>query len=66
MKIFLNGECVDCGDARTVDELVRRHQLEPQTTLVEHNKTALHRRDWASQILQENDRVEILRVAAGG
>jgi thiamine biosynthesis protein ThiS len=33
---------------------------------VEHNGSALRRREWATQKLQENDRVEILRVAAGG
>ena len=66
MKIFVNGERVDCGDARTVDDLVRRQQLQQETTLVEHNRTALHRRDWPAQMLQENDRIEILRMAAGG
>jgi len=66
MKILLNGETVDCGEARTVAELVQRHQLPPATTLVEHNGTALHRRDWSRWTLQENDRLEILQVAAGG
>ena len=66
MKIFLNGEPVDPGGARTVDELIRRHRLPPATTLVEWNGTALHRRDWPSQPLQESDRIEIMQVAAGG
>jgi thiamine biosynthesis protein ThiS len=66
MKIFVNGAIVDCGVARTVDELIRQHQISPETTLVEHNGTALRRREWPGQQLQENDRVEILRVAAGG
>jgi len=66
MKIFLNGERVDCGEAHTVDELIQRHQLAPATTLVEWNGTALHRRDWPARALQENDRLEILQVAAGG
>jgi thiamine biosynthesis protein ThiS len=66
MKILVNGERVDCGAARTVEELIQHHQLSPETTLIEHNGTALHRREWPGQRLQENDRVEILRVAAGG
>ena len=66
MNIFVNGERVDCGDARTVEGLMRRHRLPPETTLVEHNGTALHRREWPSRSLEENDRVEVLRVAAGG
>jgi thiamine biosynthesis protein ThiS len=66
MKIFVNGEQVDPGDAESVDELVRNHQLPVDTTLVEYNGIALHRREWASRTLQENDRLEILQVAAGG
>lgn len=66
MKFFLNGERVECQDVRTIEELVEQHQLPPATTLVEHNGVALHRREWPNEKLQENDRVEILRVAAGG
>ena len=66
MTIFVNGERVECRGAHTVDELVQHHGLGPETTLVEHNGTALHRREWPAQVLQENDQIEILRVAAGG
>lgn len=66
MKIFLNGEQVDCGDARTVDELIQHQRLPHAATLVECNGTALHRRDWPAQTLRENDRLEIMQVAAGG
>ena len=66
MRILVNGERVDCGEARTVDELIQRHQLSPETTLVEFNGRALHRREWPTRLLQEGDRLEILRVAAGG
>ena len=66
MTIFVNGERVDSGDARTVDELVRRHGLSPEATLVEQNGVALRRREWPERGLQPEDRIEILRVAAGG
>jgi len=38
----------------------------PQTLLIEHNNIALHRSQWAEVTLQANDRVEVLRVSAGG
>lgn len=66
MNIFLNGARTDCGEARTIREVIERHQLPPATTLVELNGTALHRREWPTRTLQEDDRIEILRVAAGG
>lgn len=66
MNIFVNGKRIDGGEARTVAELIQRHQLPPATTLVEYNGLALHRRDWSTRTLRENDRLEILQVAAGG
>jgi sulfur carrier protein len=66
MKIFVNGEAINCDDGTTVEQLIERHELSPETTLVERNGIALHRREWEAEDLQENDRVEILRVAAGG
>jgi thiamine biosynthesis protein ThiS len=66
MNIYLNGEQVDCGKVGTIADLIEQHQLSPETTLVECNGVALRRREWRAQELQPNDRVEILRVAAGG
>lgn len=66
MNFVLNGEDVARDDAQTVAELIARLKLPPATTLVEHNGVALHPRSWPNEKLQEGDRVEILRVAAGG
>lgn len=66
MKIFLNGEAAACDEAGTVQDLIARHGLLPETTLVECNGVALRRGEWPTQKLQEGDRIEILRVAAGG
>ena len=65
MTIFVNGEATDCENG-TIEMLIQRHGFSPETTLVEHNGSALPRREWATQKMEENDRVEILRVAAGG
>ncbi|HEX4667966.1 MAG TPA: sulfur carrier protein ThiS [Chthoniobacterales bacterium] len=66
MKIFVNGEAEDLEKKITVAELVQRHRLAPESTLLELNGVALHRREWERAMLGESDRVEILRVAAGG
>lgn len=65
MRIFVNGESTDCEDC-TIEKLIQRHGLLPEATLVERNGSATRRREWATQKLEENDRIEILRVAAGG
>ena len=66
MKISLNGESIDVPEAKTVAELVDRYQLPPQSILVEHNGFAVHRHEWAARSLTEGDRVEFIRVVAGG
>jgi sulfur carrier protein len=66
VKISLNGESVDVPEARTIAELVDRYQLPPQSVLVEHNGFAVHRHEWAARSLAEGDRVEFIRVVAGG
>ena len=34
--------------------------------LLEHNGKALHRSEWSSVSLADGDRIELMRVAAGG
>jgi thiamine biosynthesis protein ThiS len=66
MKISLNGESVDACEAKTIAELIDRYELPPQSILVEHNGLAVHRHEWAGRPLIEGDRVEFIRVVAGG
>ena len=66
MTISLNGETVDARGAETIAQLVERHQLPPQSILVEHNGLAVHRHEWAERSLAEGDRIEFIRVVAGG
>jgi thiamine biosynthesis protein ThiS len=66
MTIALNGERVDTCGVQTVAELVERYQLSPQSILVEYNGAALHRREWPEKTLAEGDRIELIRVVAGG
>ncbi|HEY5706965.1 MAG TPA: sulfur carrier protein ThiS [Terrimicrobiaceae bacterium] len=65
MNLLLNGQEEEVR-AQTVAGLVSDLGLAPETVLVEHNGTALLRSEWAHTALSDNDRLEILRVAAGG
>ena len=66
MTISINGETTDARGAQTIEELVEHFELPPQTVLIEHNGLALHRREWPDCGLAEGDRIEVLRVVAGG
>jgi sulfur carrier protein len=66
VTISVNGEAVDARGAKTIAELVDGYKLPPQAVLVEHNGRALHRYEWSQCLLAEGDRVEFIRVVAGG
>jgi sulfur carrier protein len=66
MKIAVNGESVDTPEPQTITELVERYELPPRSILVEHNGLALHRHEWSKRPLAEGDRIEFIRVVAGG
>lgn len=66
MKLHINGEPRDFADVKNLPELVTELGLEPSMILIEHNGIAPRRADWPGITLAENDRIEILQVAAGG
>jgi sulfur carrier protein len=66
VKISLNGEPVDAREAKTIAELIARYELPRQSILVEHNGLAVHRHEWSERLLTEGDRIEFIRVVAGG
>jgi sulfur carrier protein len=66
MIISLNGEKTDTRGAKTIEELVARLDLPAKAILVEHNGLALHQREWSERSLTPGDRVEFVRMVAGG
>jgi thiamine biosynthesis protein ThiS len=66
MMVLLNGKKTDARGAETVEQLVEKYELPPQTILIEHNGLALHQHEWAHRTLSEGDQIELIRVVAGG
>ena len=66
MRVWINGEPADVNSVANVAELAAHYGLQPNTVLIEHNATALHQREWAQRLLAEGDRIEFVRVVAGG
>jgi len=65
MKLVLNGKEREVSSTQ-VEELVGELGLPLAAALVEHNGTALLRSEWPSTRLQDGDRLEIIRMVAGG
>ena len=66
MIVTINGEPREIAAATNVAELVDQLGLPAPATLVEHNGLALRRDEWPARPLAENDRLELIRIVAGG
>lgn len=65
MNVVVNGT-ERAVESRQVEELVAELGLPLAAVLVEHNGVALLRSEWEVTRLAEGDRVELVRMVAGG
>jgi sulfur carrier protein len=66
MRIILNGTPHEVPDQLTVTLLVEHLQLPAPTLLIEVNEIALRKSEWTDHVLKPDDRIEFVRIAAGG
>jgi thiamine biosynthesis protein ThiS len=66
LSIFVNGHARQVGGGATLGQLAEECGLDPKTLLVELNQETLARDEWPARALQHGDRVEFIRVVAGG
>lgn len=65
MQIVLNGSPAETA-ATHIEALVAELGFKRGMVLVEHNGIALHPDEWPNAVIQEQDRLELLRIVAGG
>jgi len=66
VTIFANGKARQVRSSQTVSEMIRDMKLAPSSVLVERNGEALLRHEWAKRKVEHGDRLEIVRMVAGG
>ena len=66
LSIFVNGHARQVGASTTLGELAAGFGLEAARLLVELNGQTLPREEWPARVLEHGDRVEFIRVVAGG
>jgi thiamine biosynthesis protein ThiS len=66
LSIFVNGHARQVGATMTLGELAKDCGLDARRLLVELNQETLLRDEWPARTLQHGDRVEFIRVVAGG
>ena len=64
--VIANGKETDVNIPSTVDEFLQELDLPPRSVVVELNGEALPPSSFTEQQLQAGDRLEIVRIVAGG
>jgi len=65
IRLLINGESKEVVSC-SIDKLLGELSLPEPLMLVEYNGEALHRSQWPSVTLVQGDRIELMKVAAGG
>jgi len=66
VTVFANGKARQVSAEKTVAEMVRDLKLTPAAVLVERNGRALLRQEWEEERVEHGDRLEFVKVVAGG
>ena len=66
VTVFANGKARQVSVEKTVAEMVRDLKLTPAAVLVERNGRALLRQEWEKERVEHGDRLEFVKVVAGG
>lgn len=66
MKLIVNGKTVEQERELSIAEFLQARGLPEALVAVEHNLHWIRREDWAHIVLKGNDRLEVVRIVAGG
>lgn len=64
--VFANGRAKQITPDALVTDLLSALKVNPKAVLVEINGMALFRDEWPKRNLEHGDRLEIIRIVAGG
>jgi sulfur carrier protein len=66
VRVLANGSATDLPDGATVGDLLAVLGLGAKWVVAERNGTPVPRRQMATTVLSDGDRVELVRAVAGG
>jgi sulfur carrier protein len=65
-QIIANGKSVEANVPCSIESFLVAHQLLPRSVVVEHNGEAVSPSEFSVRQLQAGDRLEIVKIVAGG
>ena len=65
-QIIVNGRTLEAALPSSIEQFLISRQLPPKSVVVEHNGEAVAPSEFAGRLLQNGDRVEVVKIVAGG
>lgn len=66
IQVTVNGETVETEDQIRIPDFLKSREINPERVVVEHNGAAQTRAESAQTRLSAGDRLEVVRIVAGG
>lgn len=66
MKVLVNNKETELAQGNHITDLVSQLQLPTQGVAIAVNNRMVPRTQWAEHILQENDKLVVIKAACGG
>jgi len=66
MTVTANGQSLEAATPCTLEAFLLAQGLLPRSVVVEHNGEAVAPSEFARRLLHDNDRLEIVKIVAGG
>lgn len=66
LNLRINGEDHEVVENTSLQQLVTQLNLTPERIAIELNQKVVRRADWATTLLNEDDRIEIVHFVGGG
>jgi thiamine biosynthesis protein ThiS len=66
LRVYVNGEARELSGPTSLAELITQLDLPAARIAVELNRAVVRRNDWATTIVNDQDRIEIVHFVGGG
>jgi thiamine biosynthesis protein ThiS len=66
MQVFVNGDERQLSGTPSLEDLITQLELPAARIAIELNREVVHRSDWSSTMLKDDDRIEIVHFVGGG
>ncbi|MBP2659999.1 MAG: thiamine biosynthesis protein ThiS [Firmicutes bacterium] len=66
VEVVLNGTVANVDKEMNLWEFLLSKELDLETIIVEHNEVIVKKQEWKTIILQDQDRLEVLKFVGGG